>query len=36
VAAGTQGAHEPDERVSVAALEGMVDVTMALLEECAT
>ena len=36
VANGTQGAHQPDERVSVAALEGMVDVTMALLEECAT
>jgi tripeptide aminopeptidase len=36
LANGTQRAHEPDERVSVAALEGMVDVTMALLEECAT
>jgi tripeptide aminopeptidase len=36
LANGTQGAHQPDERVSVAALEGMVDVTMALLEECAT
>jgi hypothetical protein len=28
-------AHEPPERVSVAALEGMLDVCFALLEEAA-
>jgi tripeptide aminopeptidase len=30
---GTERAHETTERVSVAALEGMLDVTFALLEE---
>jgi tripeptide aminopeptidase len=33
IANGTERAHEPTERVSVAALEGMLDVTYALLEE---
>jgi tripeptide aminopeptidase len=33
LANGTERAHEPTERVSVAALEGMLDVTYALLEE---
>jgi tripeptide aminopeptidase len=36
LANGTERNHEPTERVSVAALEGMLDVTLALLEECAT
>ncbi len=35
LANGTERNHQPDERVSVAALEGMLDVSMALLEECA-
>ena len=34
VANGTQYNHEHRERVSVAALEGMLDVTFALLDEC--
>ncbi len=34
VANGTERNHEPDERVSVAALEGMLDVTYALLDAC--
>lgn len=33
LANGTQANHEPTERVSVAALEGMLDVTFALLGE---
>jgi tripeptide aminopeptidase len=33
LANGTERAHETTERVSVAALEGMLDVTLALLEE---
>jgi tripeptide aminopeptidase len=35
VANGTERNHEPTERVSVAALDGMLDVTLALLEEAA-
>jgi tripeptide aminopeptidase len=35
LANGTERNHEPDERVSVAALEGMLDVALALLEEAA-
>ncbi len=35
LANGTERNHEPTERVSVQALEGMLDVTFALLEECA-
>lgn len=35
LANGTERNHEPTERVSVAALEGMLDVTFALLEESA-
>jgi tripeptide aminopeptidase len=35
VANGTEHNHEPTERVSVSALEGMLDVTFALLEEAA-
>jgi tripeptide aminopeptidase len=35
VANGTQHNHEPTERVSVSALEGMLDVTLVLLEEAA-
>jgi tripeptide aminopeptidase len=35
LANGTERNHEPTERVSVAALEGMFDVTLALLEESA-
>jgi tripeptide aminopeptidase len=35
LANGTERAHEPDERVSVAALEGMLDVTYALLDAAA-
>jgi len=35
LANGTERNHEPTERVSVAALEGMLDVTLALLEESA-
>jgi tripeptide aminopeptidase len=36
VANGTERNHEPTERVSVAALEGMLDVALALLDEAAT
>jgi tripeptide aminopeptidase len=35
LANGTERNHEPEERVSVAALEGMLDVTFVLLEEAA-
>jgi tripeptide aminopeptidase len=35
LANGTERNHEPTERVSVAALEDMLDVTLALLEETA-
>jgi tripeptide aminopeptidase len=35
LANGTERNHEPTERVSVAALEGMLDVVLALLEEAA-
>ena len=35
LANGTERNHEPTERVSVAALEGMLDVTFALLDEAA-
>lgn len=35
VANGTERNHEPTERVSVSALEGMLDVTFALLQEAA-
>jgi tripeptide aminopeptidase len=35
LANGTERNHEPTERVSLAALEGMLDVSFALLEECA-
>jgi tripeptide aminopeptidase len=35
LANGTERNHQPDERVSVAALEGMLDVSLALLEEAA-
>jgi tripeptide aminopeptidase len=34
LANGTERNHEPDERVSVASLEGMLDVTYALLDAC--
>ena len=34
LANGTERNHQPDERVSVAALEGMLDVTYALLDAC--
>ena len=34
LANGTERNHEPDERVAVAALEGMLDVTFALLDAC--
>jgi tripeptide aminopeptidase len=34
LANGTERNHEPDERVSLAALEGMLDVTFALLDAC--
>jgi len=34
LANGTERNHQPDERVSVAALEGMLDVTFALLDVC--
>ena len=33
LANGTERNHEPAERVSVAALEGMLDVCFALLDE---
>jgi tripeptide aminopeptidase len=36
LANGTERNHEPGERVSVAALDGMLDVVLALLEEAAT
>ena len=35
LANGTERNHEPTERVSIGALEGMLDVTLTLLEECA-
>jgi tripeptide aminopeptidase len=35
LANGTQHNHEPTERVSVAALEAMLDVALALLDEAA-
>ena len=35
LANGTEHNHEPAERVSVAALDGMLDVAFALLEEAA-
>ncbi|MBA2638089.1 MAG: M20/M25/M40 family metallo-hydrolase, partial [Solirubrobacterales bacterium] len=35
LANGTERNHQPDERVSVAALEGMLDVALDLLEESA-
>jgi tripeptide aminopeptidase len=35
LANGTEHNHEPGERVSVAALEGMLDVALALLDEAA-
>jgi tripeptide aminopeptidase len=35
LANGTERNHQPDERVSVQALEGMLDVALALLDECA-
>ncbi|QEC49251.1 M20/M25/M40 family metallo-hydrolase [Baekduia soli] len=35
LANGTERNHEPTERVSVAALDGMLDVTFALLDACA-
>ncbi len=35
LADGTERNHQPDERVSVDALEGMFDVAIALLEEAA-
>jgi tripeptide aminopeptidase len=34
LANGTERNHQPDERVSVAALEGMLDVALALVEGC--
>jgi tripeptide aminopeptidase len=36
LANGTERAHEPTERVSVSALDGMLDVALVLLEETAT
>ena len=36
LANGTERNHEPGERVSVAALEGMLDVTFALLHACSS
>jgi len=36
IANGTERNHQPDERVSVAALEGMLDVTFALLDRVAS
>jgi tripeptide aminopeptidase len=35
LANGTERNHEPTERVAVAALEGMLDVAFALLDEAA-
>jgi len=34
LANGTERNHQPDERVSAAALEGMLDVAFALLDAC--
>jgi tripeptide aminopeptidase len=36
LANGTERAHEPTERVSVASLDGMLDVALVLLQETAT
>ncbi len=36
LANGTERAHEPQERVSVVALEGMLDVALALLDAAAS
>lgn len=36
LANGTERNHQPDERVALAALEGMLDVTFALLDACAS
>jgi tripeptide aminopeptidase len=36
LANGTEHNHEPNERVSVVALEGMFDVALALLDACAS
>ena len=35
LANGTERNHEPGERVSIVALEGMLDVAVALLDEAA-
>jgi tripeptide aminopeptidase len=35
IANGTERAHEPQERVSVVALEGMLDVALSLLDAAA-
>ncbi|HEU0316856.1 MAG TPA: hypothetical protein VFR49_05970, partial [Solirubrobacteraceae bacterium] len=35
LANGTERNHQPDERVSVAALEGMLDVALALVRRAA-
>ena len=35
LANGTERNHEPGERVAAAALEGMLDVALALLDEAA-
>jgi tripeptide aminopeptidase len=35
IANGTERNHQPDERVSVQALEGLLDVALALLDACA-
>ena len=35
LANGTERNHQPDERVSVQALEEMLDVALALLDACA-
>jgi tripeptide aminopeptidase len=36
LANGTERNHQPDERVSVEALEGMFDVAIALMDEAAS
>jgi len=36
VANGTEGAHQPDERVTVAALETMLDVTLGIVRHAAS
>jgi tripeptide aminopeptidase len=36
LANGTERNHQSDERVSIAALEGMLDVTYALLDRLAS